>query len=95
MVNWTFPFLPRIGEAVNAWIWIEENEIPREVIEKLLSDEGEKSLNAEDFSGENTLNDWLYEVGIQCSTIYDIAYYKYAGEEPHEIYIEMFLNENG
>lgn len=32
-VEWKFPFLPRIGEAVNAWIWIEEAQISPEKIE--------------------------------------------------------------
>ena len=22
-VDWNYPFLPRVGEFVNAWIWIE------------------------------------------------------------------------
>lgn len=94
-VNWAFPFLPRVGEKVSPWIWIEEKEIPREVIEELLSGEGKESLNTEDFSGENTLNDWLYEVGIQCNAVYSISYFKYDEGEPHEIYIEMYLNDTG
>lgn len=84
-VNWTFPFLPRVGETVSPWIWIEEKEISREKIEKLLSSEGIDSLNAEDFSGENTLNDWLYEVGIQCDTVYSISYFKNDKVDPYEI----------
>ena len=94
-VNWTFPFLPRVGETVSPWIWIEEKEIPRKVIEELLTGEGEESLNTEDFSGENTLNDWLYEVGIRCDTVYSISYYKNDQVEPPEIYIEMYLNDTG
>ncbi|GAE86358.1 hypothetical protein [Bacteroides reticulotermitis] len=94
-VNWTFPFLPRVGETVSPWIWIEEKEISREKIEKLLSSEGIDSLNAEDFSGENTLNDWLYEVGIQCDTVYSISYFKNDKVDPYEIYIQMYLNDTG
>ena len=93
-VEWKFPFLPRVGESVNAWIWIEETQISRERIEKLLSAEGKESLESEDFSGQNTLNDWLYEVGIQCDTVFSISYYK-KDSEPHEIYVEMYLNDTG
>lgn len=94
-VEWKFPFLPRVKESVNPWIWIEEAPISREKIEKLLSSEGRESLESEDFSGEITLNDWLYEVGIECDFVYRISYYKDDKVEPHEIYIDMYLNDTG
>lgn len=92
-VEWKFPFLPRIGEAVNAWIWIEEAEISSEKVEKLLTEEGEESYN-EDIHGKFTLNDWLYEVGMECDKVYSISYYK-EKSEPHNMYVEMYLNDTG
>lgn len=70
-VEWGFPFLPRIGESVNAWIWIEEEQISREKVEKLLTKEGKESLAEYDFSKETSLNNWLYEVGVvTCSNLF-------------------------
>ena len=37
-------FLPRIGEIVNAWIWIETSRFSRTDIEKILNSDGQKSL---------------------------------------------------
>lgn len=93
-VEWKFPFLPRVGESVNAWIWIEETELNNKEIEDLLSAEGEKSRNAEIHKGFS-LNAWLYEVGMECDTVYSISYYKNDKVNPHEIYIEMYLNDTG
>lgn len=93
MVEWKFPFLPRIGESVNAWIWIEEAEISNEKIESLLTTEGEESRNA-DIHKNYSLNDWLYEVGIECRTVYGISYYK-EEDVPHNIMIQMYLNDTG
>lgn len=92
-VEWKFSFLPRVGESVNAWIWIEEAEISNEEIENLLTTEGEKNRNAE-YNKNCSLNDWLYEVGIECSKVYGISYYK-KKSEPHDIYVEMWLNDTG
>lgn len=93
-VKWKFPFLPRVGESVNAWIWIEEAQISSDKIESLLSTEGEESRNAE-IHKNLSLNDWLYEVGMECNTVYSISYYKNDKTEPNEIYIQMYLNDTG
>lgn len=90
-VEWKFPFIPRIGESVNAWIWIEERQIDSEEIENLLTAEGEKRRNS---YSDLSLNDWLYEVGIECNTVYGISYYKDKSESG-DIYIEMYLNDTG
>ncbi len=92
-VNWKFPFLPRVGESISAWIWIEERQISDEEIENLLTSEGEKSRNAE-IHKNFSLNDWLYEVGMDCEIIYSISYYK-EDSEPQNIYVEMYLNDTG
>lgn len=94
-IKWAFPFLPRIGESINPWIWIEGKEIKLADIKLLLSAEGEYSLNAETLTETFTLNDWLYEVGIDCDCICGISYYKNDKVTPHEIYVNMFLNETG
>jgi hypothetical protein len=93
IVEWKFPFLPRIGEAVNAWIWIEETQISPEKIESILTTEGKKSRDAQ-IHRNFTLNDWLYEVGMECDKVYDISYYK-EKSEPHNIYVRMCLNDTG
>lgn len=92
-VEWKCPFLPRIGESVNAWIWIEETEISKEKVESLLTAEGEKSYNSEIYKNY-TLDDWLYEVGMECHVIYDMAYYKEEAE-PYDIFVQMYLNGTG
>jgi hypothetical protein len=92
-VEWKFPFLPRVGELVNAWIWIEEAEISNEKIESLLTAEGEDSRNAE-IHKTFSLNAWLYEVGMECNKVYSISYYK-EDSAPHDIYVEMYLNDTG
>lgn len=92
-VKWTFPFLPRVGESVNAWIWIEEAQISNKEIERLLTAEGEKSYKAE-IHHKFTLNDWLYELGMECNKVYSISYYK-EQSDPYNIYVEMFLNDTG
>ena len=46
-VDWNYPSPPRIGEFVNAWIWIETGKFDRADIGEILSLEGLKSLNAE------------------------------------------------
>lgn len=92
-VEWKFPFLPRVGELVNAWIWIEEAVINNKRIERLLTTEGENSYNTE-IHDTSTLNDWLYELGMECNKVYSISYYK-ERSEPHNIYIQMFLNDTG
>lgn len=90
-VEWNFPFLPRIGEHINGWIWIEQLEFGREQIEELLTSAGQQSL--EKFCiGKLTLNDWLYEVGMECDTVYDLAYYQ-SRNNPHEIYVELYMRE--
>ncbi len=92
-VEWKCLFLPRIGESINAWIWIEEAEISKEKVECLLSEEGRKSYNDE-FRNNSTLNDWLYELGMECDTVYSISYYK-ENSDPHNIYVQMYLNDTG
>lgn len=92
-VEWKSLFLPRIGEAVNAWIWIEETGISNEEIDRLLSAEGKKCYNEE--SQRNfDLNNWLYELGMECSVVYSISYHK-EKSEPRDVYVEMFLNDTG
>ena len=67
-VDWNYPFLPRIGEFVNAWIWIEARKFDRADIGEILSPGGLKSLNSERYQ-DYSVEDWLYEVGMECSTV--------------------------
>ena len=46
-VDWNYPFLPRVGEFVNAWIWIEAGKFSRADIEKILNPDGQENLNSE------------------------------------------------
>lgn len=36
-VDWNYPFLPRVGEFVNAWIWIEAGKFSRADIENAIA----------------------------------------------------------
>ena len=72
-VDWDFPFLPRVGEYVNAWLWIKSKYIKLSNVKEILTTEGEKDL--EKFDGE--LSDWLYEVCIEDGyEVSDVSYYK-------------------
>ena len=94
-VEWDFPFLPRVGESVSPRIWIEESKIKRKEIEYLLSEKGKVNLKAQNFSKDFAFDDWLYEVGIECDTVFGISYYKDSNVVPAEIYVGMYLNKDG
>ncbi len=85
-VDWNFPFLPRTGEYINPWIWIEENHIKESAIKPLLTEEALNNLKEERY----TLNDWLYEVGIECNEIESVSYYK---DDAGELYVKIFLSQ--
>ncbi len=93
-VDWSFPFLPRIGESIGGWIWIQQGNWEQEKIEKELSDEGKKSWDshrARDFGFE----DWLYEVSMECGTVFSILYFRRHDWPSGEIRVDMYLNEDG
>ena len=92
-VDWNYPFLPRIGEFVNAWIRIEACKFDRAVIGEILSPEGLKSLNSERYQ-DYAVEEWLYEVGMECSTVYSVSYYT-EKDDPANIYAIVSLNETG
>lgn len=91
--EWKFPFLPRVGEYVNAWIWIEEAQVSNEKIESILMEEGRKSRNSERYKNF-ALNDWLYEVGMECDRVYLISYDN-ERSDPRDIYVSLYLNDTG
>jgi len=72
-VDWDFPFLPRVGEYVNAWLWIKSKHINLSEVKEILTIEGEEDLKK--YDGE--LTDWLYDVCIEDGyDVSDVSYYK-------------------
>lgn len=92
-VDWNYPFLPRVGEFVNAWIWIEAGKFSRADIEKILNPDGQENLNSE-FYRDYTLDDWLYEIGMECNKVYGVSYYR-EKNDPANIYARVSLSELG
>lgn len=88
-VCWNFPFLPRVGEFVNAWIWIEAGKFDYADAEKILSSEGLKSLHSE-YYRDYALSDWLYEVGMECSRVCRVSYYR-EKNNPADVYAIVCL----
>lgn len=82
-VDWTLPFLPRVGEWINSWVWIEGNSFDVEEIKKILTAEGLKSL--EKWDGE--LKDWLYEYS-DC-VVKSVSYYR--NQNDNSIYTIVHL----
>lgn len=87
-MKWEFPFLPRIGESVSPWIWIEQNTFEIEKLKENLSEEGQKSLN--DWEGE--LTDWLYEVGITADVVSNLVYFQNRAD--NTLYVHLFMQED-
>jgi len=81
-VDWKYPFLPRLGDYVNGWIWIESEHIELSQLESLLTDEGKQSLKK--FKGEIT--DWLYEV--ESGHVNDVSFIK-THKGDHQIHIYL------
>ena len=92
-VDWNYPFLPRVGEFVNAWIWIEAGTFSSADIEKILNPDGQENLNSE-FYRDYTLDDWLYEIGMECNKVYGVSYYR-EKNDPANIYARVRVSEPG
>lgn len=86
-IRWELPFLPRIGESVSPWFWIEQDPFTIEQIKAQLSNEGRKSWD--DWDGE--LNDWLYEMGISADVIYNLSYYRKRDDKTP--YVRLYMQE--
>jgi hypothetical protein len=93
-LDWSFPFLPRIGESVHGWIWIKQGEWEQSQVEKELSVEGKKSWESHR-AKKFGFDDWLYEMSMECSTIFEISYFHHPDWPSGEIRMEMWLNEDG
>ncbi len=93
-VDWTFPFLPRVGERIGGWIWIQDGRWDQAKIEKELTDEGEKHLALHRERGFE-FDDWLYEVSMECGKVYGITYAKYPDSPPGDIIVDIWVNETG
>ncbi len=93
-VDWTLPFLPRIGERIGGWIWINEGRWDQAEIEKMLTSEGEEYW-ASCRAGGMKFKDWLYEVSMECKTVFGISYSKFHGSPPGEIIVDIWVNETG
>lgn len=87
-VKWNLPFLPRAGEDVNGWVWIDKN-LRREDIMDNLTTEGKRNLAQ--WNGD--LSDWLYEVGIVAGTVSSVSYYE-KKDKKGEIYAIVWLKED-
>ncbi len=93
-VEWTFPFLPRVGESVGGWVWIQQGEWKQEEIESRLTREGQKRWE-EYREGGGRFEDWLYEVATECGKICSIGYVKLHDSPSGEIRVNMWLNGDG
>jgi len=93
--EWPFPFLPRIGESIGGWVWIDQTNFEVKDIEPLLSEAGKKYMAEYLAAEENTLKDWLYEMNIECSMVFAICYSKKPNSAPNEVHVEMWLNDTG
>lgn len=87
-VEWECPFLPRIGEHVNGWIWIDEKETNRDAIAPFLTAEGEESLRCWD----GLLSDWLYEVSMETGNVKSVYYFRDVAD-PDKIAVHIRLGE--
>lgn len=86
-IKWEFPFLPRIGESLSPWLWIEQNIFQKDKIKEILSEEGIKSWH--DWNGE--LTDWLYEIGISANIISGLAYFRKPVD--HSIFVKLYMHD--
>jgi hypothetical protein len=83
-VKWGFPFLPRQGEYIGGWIWIDSEDYNEEYVMNVLTDEG-----LEDFKNTGRkLSDWLYDIFIGVNIVKSVSYMKKHGEE---IYVMIFV----
>lgn len=87
-MKWEFPFLPRIGESVSPWLWIEQNTFEEDRIYEKMSEEGRKSWN--DWDGE--LTDWLYDLGISADVISDLAYFRRQAD--NSLFVQLYMHED-
>lgn len=86
-MKWECPFLPRIGETVSPWLWIEQNTFEIEKIKEMLSEEGRKSFD--EWDGE--LTNWLYEVGITADIVSNVVYFR--SNTDNTTYVHLFMRE--
>ena len=93
-VDWTFPFLPRVGESVGGWIWIQQGNWKQSEIEKNLSEEGNESWESHR-ARQFGFDAWLYEVSMECNTSFNIDYSRRHDWPSGEIRVNMYLNEDG
>ncbi len=86
-IEWDFPFLPREGEFINGWIWIDER-ISLKDIKPYLSSEGKESLQ----KWEGEISDWMYEVSIAAGDVRSVSYYR-DKNDPKKIVAHLSLCE--
>lgn len=55
--------------------------------------DGQENLNSE-FYRDYTLDDWLYEIGMECNKVYGVSYYR-EKNDPANIYARVSLSEPG
>ena len=86
-MKWEFPFLPRIGESVSPWFWIEEGTYDPDKIKSMFTSEGLASWDA----WQGDFKSWLYEMGISVDTIANLSYFK--GREDGCPYVHLLMQE--
>jgi len=91
-VDWNFPFLPRVGESVGGWVWIKQGKWKQSEVEKELSEEGKQNWESQR-SEKFGFDDWLYEMSMECNTVYSIYYHRL--HDKPDIRVEMYLNADG
>jgi hypothetical protein len=75
-VEWLFPFLPRVGETVDSWLWIESKYMYMENCKKILTKEGDIAFNS---SGDD-FKDWLATIANEANYVYQVSYFVNEGE---------------
>jgi hypothetical protein len=86
-VDWKFPFLPRIGDSVGAWIWIESEQFDLSKVEEKLTPEGISDLK---FRGGD-IESWLYDVGCESGFVSLVSFSKEYNDD--EIVVDIYLGK--
>jgi hypothetical protein len=76
-VKWAFPFLPRTGEHINGWVWIDEVDFEEMNVEEFLTQEGFEAFK----NSGSSLTDWLFEKSIGENIAQSVSFMKRKGGE--------------
>jgi hypothetical protein len=83
--KWEYPYLPRVGETVSGWLWIESEHINLSRLYENLSPEGLQYFKQSNLDFVN----WLYELSMECDYVRSIGYW----QNKNGIYAQLDLSE--